>query len=111
MIVGVVSAARDAVVTVRVVGPAGGRRAVTAVIDTGFDGHLTLPPGEVAAAGLPWVLDDDIALADGSVVRLPVHLGRVEWHGAIRDVLMYAADSTLFIDCKPGGRVEIAPAP
>lgn len=118
---GTVTADRDAVITLRVLGPGGTTDAVDAVIDTGFTGHLALPSGVVAALGLPWVMDDEVVLADGTSDFFPVHLGRVEWHGAVRDVFVLVADadplvgmellddSTLFIDCRPGGAVEITP--
>ena len=130
MIAGTVSAGRDAVISLRVLGPGGASDTVAAVIDTGFTGHLALPPRVVAALGLPWVMDDEVVLGDGTARYFPVHLGRVEWHGAVRDVLVLASDadplvgmelledSTLFIACQPGGAVEItrtvpppAPAP
>ena len=49
----------------------------TALIDTGFTGHLAIPASWEARLGRPdgysrW------RLADGSVVHAPVYLGRVE---------------------------------
>lgn len=123
MIVGAVAADRDAVIPLRVVGPGGATDTVAAVVDTGFSGQLTLPPDVVAALGLPWVMDDEVVLGDGTTAWFPVHLGRVEWHGAVRDVLVQVADTDplvgmellddplLVIDCRPGGRVEINPRP
>ncbi len=122
MIVGAVAADRDAVIPLRVLGPGGATAVVAAVVDTGFSGQLTLPPDVVAALGLPWIMDDEVVLGDGATAWFPVHLGRVEWHAAVRDVLVQASDtdplvgmgllddSLLVIDCRPGGRVEITPA-
>ena len=56
------------------------------VIDTGFEGFLTLPPAAVAALGLPFVRSLIANLADGSAIRTDVHEATVRWHGGIRTV-------------------------
>ena len=43
MITGVVTERREAVIRVKVLSPAGQDRDIEAVIDTGFDGWLSLP--------------------------------------------------------------------
>ncbi len=45
-----------------------------AIIDTGFNGFLTLPPALVAALGLPWLCRQQGQLADGSVNGFGVRL-------------------------------------
>lgn len=67
MIFGTVNASREAVVRLRVRGPNGLVLAVPAVIDTGYDGVLTLPAGIIAALGLTGRFGGYITLADGSV--------------------------------------------
>ena len=49
MITGTVTAYREAIIRLNVRGPGGGEKTVEAVIDTGFDGVLTLPTSVVAA--------------------------------------------------------------
>jgi hypothetical protein len=44
MISGVVTAYRQAIIRLTVHGPEGQKQEIEAVIDTGFDGTLTLPP-------------------------------------------------------------------
>ena len=44
MIEGFVNANLEAVVTIPLLGPAGQTREIAAVVDTGFNGYLTLPP-------------------------------------------------------------------
>ena len=46
MIEGVVNAAYEAVIRLSLRGPSGQAREIDAVIDTGFNGFLTLPPRE-----------------------------------------------------------------
>lgn len=123
MIAGTVSPQLDALIPLRVVGPAGTVASVSAVVDTGFSDSLTLPPSVIAALGLAWVRVTAVGLADGSVVQVPIYQAEVLWHGVVRAVqaqeldgppllgMGLLADSTLFIDCQPGGRVEITPRP
>ena len=52
MISGVVTDRREAVVRLRMHGPAGQDQEIEAVIDTGFDGWLSLPSSIIARLGL-----------------------------------------------------------
>lgn len=55
MIEGVVNAAYEAVVTLILHGPGGRTREIEAVIDTGYNGFLTLPAALVAELRLPFL--------------------------------------------------------
>ena len=59
MIEGFVNANREAVVTIPLLGPAGQTREIAAVVDTGFNGYLTLPPTLEAELGLSVVGDGE----------------------------------------------------
>ena len=119
MIEGVVNAAYEAVVTIPVQGPAGQSREVEAVIDTGFNRFLTLPPALVAELDLPFVTSGRVTLADGSQASFDVYDVAVIWNGQPREVYTYAADSTplvgmllldghdLSIQVRVGGQVVI----
>jgi clan AA aspartic protease len=63
-----------------------------AVVDTGFDGELTLPPGLIRDLSYPYAGFTRATLADGSTVRFDYHEGRVLWHSRERDILVLAAD-------------------
>ena len=93
MIEGVVSAAHEAVVTLPLQGPAGQTLAVDAVVDTGFNRFLTLPPPMVEALGLSLTGVNRVVLADSSEVTLDVYRVTVLWDGQARDVVAYAADT------------------
>ena len=96
---------------------------VEAVIDTGFNGFLTLPPALIAALGLPWLCRQQGQLADGSLMAFDVYVATVDWHGQPRSVEDEAADaqpllgmallqgSELRIEVLPGGGVTIAQLP
>ena len=66
MITRAVTASLEATVRLTVRSLEGPEREIEALIDTGFNGSLTLPPGVVAALGLPWRRCGRAMLADGS---------------------------------------------
>ena len=68
VIEGVVNATYEAVISVTVAGPSGPTREIEAVVDTGYNGFLTLPPALVAELGLPFASIGRASLADGSEV-------------------------------------------
>jgi predicted aspartyl protease len=57
------------------VGAAGQVKHGEAVIDTGFNGFLSLPPAVTALLGLPLADNETVVLADGSQVSLAVYQG------------------------------------
>lgn len=70
---------------------------IEAVIDTGFNGYLTLPSQSVSALRLPFAGHRRATLADGSVTRLDVYLASVIWHGEPKEVLISEAETTPLI--------------
>ncbi len=68
MITGVVTASWEAIIPLVLQSPAGDEYPLEAIIDTGFNGALTLPPALIAAAGLPLTGIDYATLADGTEV-------------------------------------------
>lgn len=101
----------------------GQRYDVDVLIDTGFNGFLTLAPAVVAALGLPWLCRQQGQLADGSLHTFDVHVATVNWHGRSRNVEVEATDappllgmamlqgSELHIQAAPGGSVTITETP
>lgn len=79
MIEGFVNANLEAVITIPLRGPTGQTREIDAVIDTGFNGYLTLPPTLVADLGLPVVGEAEAVLADGSESVFDVYGVTVIW--------------------------------
>ena len=75
----------EAIITVSLLGSEGHAKEVDAVVDTGFNGFLTLPPMLVADLGLP-IVGDGEALADGSEAAFDVHSVTVLWDGQLRAV-------------------------
>jgi clan AA aspartic protease len=65
---------------------------VEAVVDTGFDGELTLPSEAIRQLGYPYAGSAGGTLADGSEVQFDYHEGRVLWHGVMHPVAVIAAE-------------------
>lgn len=64
--------------------------AITFVVDTGFEGALSLPPAAIATLGLPYFTRLDANLADDSSVRTDVHAATILWNGMEIDVAVLA---------------------
>ena len=119
MIEGVVNAAYEAVISLSLRGPSGQTREIDAVIDTGFNGFLTLPPALVSELGLPFLSHGGATLADGSSVAFDVWEVTVLWNGAALSVEADEADTTplvgmlmldshsLYVEVADGGRVVL----
>jgi len=90
---GTVNALREAVLRLVVLGPGGREREVEAVIDTGYNGSLILPPYLVAELGLPFRIRSSATLGDGSTGLFDVHDGTVHWNGKSRRIAVDVADS------------------
>ena len=119
MIEGAVNANLEAVVTLTLRGEAGREMEIEAVIDTGFNGFLTLPPPLVAELGLPIASIGLATLADGSEASFDVHDATVLWDGEPRYVESGAVGQealvgmalleghNLNIEVERGGRVVV----
>jgi clan AA aspartic protease len=123
MIQGIVNARHEAVVRLRVRGPAGAESDVEAIVDSGFSASLTLPMAIVTALGLVRLSGSAAVLADGSVRQFDIFAAEVLWHGTWQAVLVSAvgneslmgmrllAGHKLLIEVVQGGSVEIVPLP
>ena len=119
MIEGTVNANYEAVVSLSLRGTAGQAREVEAVIDTGFNRFLLLPPALVTELGLPFAYIGQAFLANNTEVSFDVHYVTVLWDGQPRDIEADATGSTplvgmllldrhsLYVEVENGGRVVI----
>ena len=119
MIVGAVNARLEAVVDLRVQGSDGRTLEIEAVVDTGYEGFLTLPAAVVAELDLPFLHLRWVTLADDTEVDLDVHDATILWDGQSIDVEADVAGSTpligmllmdgyrLTVDVEVGGDVFI----
>ena len=98
----------------------GGSRSVEAVIDTGYNGGLTLPPDWIEAMGLREFGEENVVLADGSLKSIPTYLGYAILEEEAHEVVVAEAPSplvgtdllwgfSLYVEFEPNGLIEVAP--
>ena len=97
MITGVVTANREAVIQVHVRGADGHIESVDAVIDTGFNGFLTLPARRVASLTLTYAGSTRAVLGDGQEVPLDLFEATVLWDGREREVAVLAVEGSALV--------------
>ena len=119
MIQGVVNTFYEPVIRLAVQGPSGQTREIEAVVDTGYNGYLMLPPALALELELPFVTTNPVFLADGSEIIFNVHSVTALWDGCPRYVDVHISDTTpligmrlldrynLNIEVVDGGRVVI----
>lgn len=91
MIAGAISRHR-AYVNLSVRSPSGQQAEVEFVLDTGFNGVITLPRAACVALGLPYVRPQPAGVAGGNRIMLEVYECYLLWDGAERDVELLAMD-------------------
>ena len=97
MITGTVTADREATIRLRVRGPSGQPQEIDAVIDTGFNGFLRLPPRLLTVLGCPFNSRGYAILADGSVQQVDIYEAGVEWDGQAFSVEVDCADTEALV--------------
>jgi clan AA aspartic protease len=119
MITGVVTNDRQAVIHLTARGPAGQEQEIEAIIDTGFDGWLSLPSSLVAGLGLVWHRRGRALLADGSESVFDIYEATVDWDGEARRVPVDEAETVplvgmsllegyeLIVQAQRGGNVTV----
>ena len=65
----------------------------SAVIDTGFNGTLSLPESLIQRLGWRWIGHESYEIATGDIVREKVFVGRVRWMRRIQEVDVVASHS------------------
>ena len=121
MIHGVVSTNREATISLVIVNEKRQTKLITAVIDTGYTGFLSLPSQIITELNLSWTGIDRGTLGDGSEVTFEVYAAKIIWDGEYRDIpineaetdplvgmsLLYGYD--LQIQAVEGGSITISP--
>ena len=123
MIIGVVNAHTEATIRLLVRAADGREQEIEALLDTGFNGSLTLPPAVIASLGLQWRTRGLVMLANGTEDHCDIYAATVIWDGRLRNILVEAADTDplvgmallyghdLHMQVIEGGSVVIEPLP
>jgi clan AA aspartic protease len=104
---------REAVVDLTVRGPTGHEVRLEFLVDTGFNGDLTLHSSVAAALDLRMVGVERAMLADGSMIWFPVSRAFVHWNGSLRRVNVGVADTVSHVGMQvlEGHELRIAAVP
>ena len=117
--IGTMTSDGDALVdlTVEAPAPGGKTREVEAVLDTGFNGFLALPPDLIASLDLDYRYELELTLASGATQSVPTYEAPVRWDGVSRSVEVVEAGEALAgtalfwghvlrVECTEGGAVH-----
>lgn len=123
MIGGWISDNRELVVPLRLVDVNGHLHRVEANVDTGFNGHLTLPPDSLELLGLVSDRPLELRMANNETETFATFRGAVLWQGQRRTVRIIESEGTPLIgtallwgsllsaEITNDGTVTIAPLP
>jgi len=93
MIRGQVTVFREAVLSLHLKGERGTERRISAVIDTGYNGALTLPLTIIEELAMPWRRRGRALLADGGETIFDTYEATVVWDGRACRVAIDATES------------------
>ncbi len=123
MIAGAVTGDREIVIPVQALAADGSFVSIQAVVDTGFNGFLTLPLDVLNALGATAAGTRRAELGDGHVVELDIYFLKINWQDEDREVLALQAETTPLVgmsllwgsrvrfDAAEGGAVAIDSLP
>lgn len=119
MIRGRFGAGQRSLVEITLLGSQGQTLSLTAILDTGFEGYITLPSEAISALGLVSLTPSTYELADGQTVQFNTYLATVSWHDRPRLALALEANgipllgtsllwgSRVILEMQAGGAVVI----
>lgn len=97
MITGIVTVNRHAVISLQLQGTSGQVNPEEALVDTGFDGFLTLPLQRIVSLGFPYEGTIKAVLGDGRETALDMFSGTIVWNGQERSVVVLAAEGSALV--------------
>jgi clan AA aspartic protease len=120
MITGTVNADFEPIIPLSVCGSDGKIYTQDAIVDTGFNGWLSLPPSIISQLNLRWKRRGRAILGDGSECIFNVYEAVLSWDGVLLAIPIDEADSEplvgmslmegyqLVVQVFEGGRVELS---
>lgn len=92
MIAGHINANRELVMPIRLLDANQHVHRLEAVVDTGFEGDLSLPPDRIRDLGLRFVQHIDMVVATGRTFRVNSYYGIAIWRGERRPIRILEAE-------------------
>jgi clan AA aspartic protease len=123
MIGGEINSELEAMISVEVLVSDQRARRIDAVIDTGYNGYLTLPAAVVAELDLLWLDRGLGTLADDRVISFDIYVAQIMWNEKPREIPVDVTESTPLIgmalmegyelkaQIRRGGKVTLKPLP
>lgn len=108
MITGYVNSNLEAELTIQLIGPTGQLLILRSVIDTGYNGYLTLPISHVTSLGLQQFAFSDVTLGDNSQKAFDNYTADIEWDDVLLNirVLCIEVDSLIGTALLEGYKLE-----
>ena len=97
MIRGTVTGDREIVIHLEALAADHAPLSIEAVVDTGFNGFLTLPIDLLTALGASAAGTRRAELGDGNLVEMDVYFVKIKWHNEDREVLALQTEATPLI--------------
>ena len=123
MMRGIVNADLEATIRRHVAGPNGQRQEVMAIIDTGYNGALSLPLSTVTALALPPSASRIVTLGDASQRAFDFYTADIHWEGQVHRIRVLCVEGSALVgtallqgykleaDFTTGGVVILTPLP
>jgi clan AA aspartic protease len=120
---GIVNANLEATMQLHVAGPNGHQQEVTAIIDTGYNGALSLPLAMVTALALPPSASRMVTLGDASQRVFDFYTAHIYWEGQAQRIRVLCVEGSPLVgtqllqghkleaDFTTGGVVTLTPLP
>jgi clan AA aspartic protease len=118
---GIVNANLEATIRLHVAGPNGHRQEITAIIDTGYNGALSLPTATVTALAFLPSASRIVTLGDASQRILDFYTANIHWEEQVRRIRVLCVEGSPLVgtallqgykleaDFTVGGTVTLTP--
>jgi clan AA aspartic protease len=91
---GIVNDREEPVVNLHLISSNGHAHFYPVIIDTGFNGNLSVPEKLAKRYGWPWIGNESYEIATGDVVEQKVFLGEIRWFGMQEQVYAVASHAS-----------------
>jgi clan AA aspartic protease len=94
MILGTVNSEHEIMFSLPILDSRGNEHQIEAILDTGFNGSLTLPPTTILQLGLAYRSRTLAEMADGTIGRLDVFAATIMWDRVVKSIAVESLDTS-----------------